>query len=271
MIAQQASHPTTTTCQPGEKITMSTTTARQMLDTATPTSHAQDSRGDEAPSQGIRSQRKASLTAGIALALLAVLSVFGNFIAINPLVTPGDAAKTAQNILASETMFRWGIASLILVAIGDIIVASALLTLFRPVNRGVSTAAAWFRAAYAAVYLTGISQLLIAITVLADPNQASRAIEAFNTIWQTSLILFAVHLLLEGYLAYRSGFMPKVFGILLAVAGLGYLADGFGAVLISGYSFGIGRFTFVGEVALILWLLIKGTRMTDVKAATSAR
>ena len=254
----------------GEKITMSTTTARQMLDSAAPT-NAQDPGGDDAPSQAIRSQRKASLTAGIALALLAALSVFGNFIAINPLVTPGDAAKTAQSILASETMFRWGIASLILVAIGDIIVASALLTLFRPVNRGVSTAAAWFRAAYAAVYLTGISQLLIAVTVVAEPGQASRAIEAFNTIWQASLILFAVHLLLEGYLAYRSGFMPKVFGILLVIAGLGYLTDGFGAVLISGYSFGIGRFTFVGEVALILWLLIKGTRMTDVKAANSAR
>jgi hypothetical protein len=76
---------------------------------------------------------------------------------------------------------------------------------------------------------------------------------------------------LEGYLAYRSGFMPKVLGILLAVAGLGYLADGLGAVLISGYSLGIGRFTFLGEVALILWLLIKGTRTTAVQAATPAR
>jgi Domain of unknown function (DUF4386) len=250
---------------------MSTTTARQMLDSAAPTNHAQDPGGDDAPSQAIRSQRKASLTAGIALALLAALSIFGNFIAINPLVTPGDAAKTAQDILASETMFRWGIASLILVAIGDIIVASALLTLFRTVNRGVSTTAAWFRAAYAAVYLTALSQLLIAVTVLADPGQASRAIEAFSIIWQASLILFAVHLLLEGYLAYRSGFMPKVFGILLVIAGLGYLADGFGAVLVSGYSFGIGRFTFMGEVALIFWLLIKGTRMTDVKVTTPAR
>ena len=250
---------------------MSTTTARQILDTATPTNDAQASGGDDAPGQAIRSQRKASLTAGIALALLAALSVFGNFVAINPLVTPGDAARTAQSIIASESMFRWGIASLILVAIGDIIVATALLTLFRSVNRGVSTTAAWFRAAYAAVYLTGISQLLIAVSVLAEPGQASRAIEAFNTIWQASLILFAVHLLLEGYLAYRSGFMPKVFGILLVIAGLGYLADGFGAVLISRYSFGIGRFTFLGEVALILWLLIKGTRLTDVKPATSAR
>jgi hypothetical protein len=241
-----------------------------MLDTAPSTNHAQHAGADETLSQVVRSQRKASLTAGIALALLAALSVFGNFVAINPLVTPGEAAATAQSILASETMFRWGIASLILVAIGDIIVAAALLTLFRSVNRGVSTAAAWFRAAYAAVYLTGISQLLIAVTVLADPEQALRAIEAFHIIWQAGLILFAVHLLLEGYLAYRANFMPKVFGILLAVAGLGYLADGFGAVLISDYSLGIGRFTFVGEVALIFWLLIKGIRMTAPKAATPA-
>jgi hypothetical protein len=54
--------------------------------------------------------------------------------------------------------------------------------------------------------------------------------------------------------------MARVFGILLVVAGLGYLADGFGAVLVSDYSISIGQFTFIGEVALIFWLLIKGSR-----------
>jgi hypothetical protein len=54
--------------------------------------------------------------------------------------------------------------------------------------------------------------------------------------------------------------MAKVFGILLVVAGLGYAVDGFGLVLVPGYALDIGRFTFVGEVALIFWLLIKGSR-----------
>ena len=54
--------------------------------------------------------------------------------------------------------------------------------------------------------------------------------------------------------------MPKIFGILLVIAGLGYLADGFGTVLIPDYSISIGQFTFVGEVALIFWLLISGSR-----------
>jgi len=54
--------------------------------------------------------------------------------------------------------------------------------------------------------------------------------------------------------------MPRIFGILLVIAGLGYLADGFGAVLFPGYALDVGRFTFVGEAALMFWLLIKGSR-----------
>ena len=75
-----------------------------------------------------RSLRRASLTAGIALALIIVLALFGAFGAIGALVTPGDAAKTAQDILGSEGLFRWGIASLILVVILDLVMAAALLT-----------------------------------------------------------------------------------------------------------------------------------------------
>ena len=54
--------------------------------------------------------------------------------------------------------------------------------------------------------------------------------------------------------------MAKVFGVLLVVAGVGYIADGFIAVLVAGHSFSIGQLTFVGEVALIGWLLLVGRR-----------
>jgi hypothetical protein len=207
-----------------------------------------------------RSMRTASLTAGLALALMAALAAFGVFGAVGALVTPGDAARTAQDISESQALFRQGIASLILVAVLDIVAAGALFTLFAPVNRSVSLMAAGFRVAYAAVYLVAIIQLVVALGLLGDPDQALRAIDAYGTIWHVGLTLFGVHLLLIGYLAYRSGFMAKVFGILLVVAGLGYLADGFGAVLVPDYSISIGQFTFVGEVALIFWLLIKGSR-----------
>jgi hypothetical protein len=207
-----------------------------------------------------RSLRTASLIAGLALALMAVLAVFGNFVALQPLVTPEDATKTAMDISNSEALFRWGIASLILVAVLDIIVAAALLRLFEPVNRSLAITAAWFRVAYAAVYLVAIIQLVVALGLLGDPEQALRAIDAYGTIWLVGLIFFGINLLLIGYLAYRSGFMSKVFGILLVIAGLGYIADGFLAVLVPDPPISIGQFTFIGEVALIFWLLIKGTR-----------
>jgi hypothetical protein len=207
-----------------------------------------------------RSLRTASLIAGLGLALIVVLASLGNFVAVQPLITSGDAATTAQDILNSETLFRWGIASLILAAVLDMIVAVALLVLFEPVSRGVSTTAALFRVAYAAVFLVAIIQLVVALGLLGDPTQAMRAIDTYNTIWLVGLIFFGVHLVLIGYLAYRSGYMAKVFGILLVVAGLGYLVDGFGTVLVPNYSVDIAQFTFVGEAALMFWLLIKGAR-----------
>ena len=207
-----------------------------------------------------RQLRTASVTAGVALALIAVVAPLCAFGVIDTLVTPGDAAQTVQNIAESQSLFRWGIAGLILVVILDIVVAVALLTLFRPVNRSVSIMAAAFRLVYAAVYLVAIIQLVLALGLLGDPAVAMRAIDAYDTIWHVGLVLCGVHLLLIGYLAYRSGYMAKVFGILLVVAGIGYAVDAFGAVLVPGYALDISRFTFVGEAALIFWLLIKGSR-----------
>lgn len=207
-----------------------------------------------------RSLRRASLSAGIALAFIIVLALFGAFGAVGRLVTPGDASQTAQDILGAEGLFRWGVASLILVVILDLVVAAALLTVFEPVSRTLSIVAALFRAVYAAVYLVAIGQLVLALGRLGDPDQVLGAVDAYDTIWHVGLNLFGVHLFLLGLLAYRAAFMPRIFGILLVIAGLGYLVDGIGAVLVPGYALDVGRVTAVGEAALMFWLLIKGSR-----------
>lgn len=215
---------------------------------------------DEGTDPDSHDLRKASLTAGLGLALMALIAPFAVFGAIGALITPGNAVRTAQDITGSEGLFRWGIVGLILVVVLDVVVAVALLRLFEAVDRTVSIMAAGFRLGYAAVYLVAILQLVLALGRLGVPDQAMQAVEAYNLIWLVGLILFGFHLLLIGYLAYRSHYLPRVFGVLLVIAGLGYLADGFAVVLVPGYSFSVGAFTFVGEVALILWLLIKGRR-----------
>jgi hypothetical protein len=73
---------------------------------------------------------------------------------------------------------------------------------------------------------------------------------------------FRRYLLIVGYLAYRSGYVPRFLGVLLAIAGLGYLVDSFGAVLSRGSWTDVSSFTFIGEFLLALWLVIWGRRTT---------
>jgi len=207
------------------------------------------------------SPRTAAIVAGISLAVMAVLGGFGNFGAFVPLITAGDAGQTAQDISGAPVLLFAGVISFFIVAILDVVVAGALYTLFRPVSRRVSAAAAWARTVYAVLLVVATSQLVVGFSLLGDPEAALPVLESFNRIWVISLGLFGISLLLVGYLAFRSGFVPKIFGILLVIAGSGYLADAISMVFIPDFTALFAQFMFVGEVAIIFWLLIKGRRL----------
>ncbi len=205
--------------------------------------------------------RMPALVAGIGLLLMAVLAAFGNFGAVEAVVVREDATATARNLMESEALFRVGIAALLVVVVLDIVAAWALFLLLEGVNRALALAAASFRTAYAAVFAAATSQLVLMLDLQASPPAALQAFTTFERTWSVALILFAVHLLLIGYLVGRSGFIGWPIGVLVLIAGLGYLVDSFGAVIVDGYTLEISTFTFVGEVALMLWLLIKGRRL----------
>ena len=218
-----------------------------------------------------RSIRTAGLVAGVSLLAMSVVAGFGNLVAVEGLVTPGDAGRTADDILAADGTFRAGVLALYVVVVLDVVVAWALMRVFDPVSWSLSRLAAWFRLAYSAVFLVATSQLAGIPDLLATGSsaftadqveaQALHKVEAFNDIWYAGLVLFGVHLVLIGYLAYRSGYMPRLLGALLVVAGLGYAFDSAGRVLAES-PLEISTITFVGEFLLCLWLLIRGRRMT---------
>jgi hypothetical protein len=218
-----------------------------------------------------RSIRTAGVVAGVSLLAMSVLAGFGNFVAVEGLVTPGDAGQTADDILAADGTFRVGVLALYLVVVLDVLVAWALMRVFDPVSRSLSRLAAWFRLAYSAVFLVAISQLAGIPDLLDNGSSAFTAdqveaeallkVDAFNDIWYAGLVLFGAHLVLIGYLAYRSGYVPRLLGALLVVAGLGYAFDSAGRVL-SESPPEISTVTFLGEFLLCLWLLIRGRRMT---------
>lgn len=214
--------------------------------------------------------RTTSWIGGVALLLIAVLAGFGNFGALTPLITSGDAIATANDIAASQLLFRVGVLCMAIAAVLDVVVAAALLALLKPVNRMLAVTAAWFRVAYSAVFFVAIAQLATVPTLLDEPELALHALESYEIVWRTGLILFGVHLLLVGYLAYRSGFMPRVLGVLLAIAGVGYVADGVGTLLVADFTPTLSTFTFIGEVALIVWFIVTAIRKPRTRAQESA-
>jgi len=222
-----------------------------------------------------RSIRRASIIAGVGILLIAALAGFGKFVAVDGLVTPGDAVRTATDILASEGLFRLGVAALSVVVALDVVVAWALYRVFSPVSTGISLLASWFRLVYAGVLLVAVSHLVEVLRLLGDDQyraafntdqlqaQALSGIHSFGEVLGAGLLLFGLHLLVVGCLAYRSGYVPRVIGVLLAVAGLGYVVDSVAAILFRGSWTDVSSFTFIGEFLLALWLVVRSSRVTS--------
>ena len=210
------------------------------------------------------SLRTAAIVAGMGLLLMAILSPIAYLNTFQRLVNFDDAAITAQNILNSMGAFRTCILLLFIVAILDVVVAWALYILLVPANKNLSALAAWLRVVYAGIFIFAISKLYVALQVItADGTQTMSFLKAFQSIWDMALILFGFHLLVLGYLAFTSGFIPRWLGAFLLLAAVGYIVDGFGKTLSPAYNLNIAQFTFVGEVLLIFWLLLRGFKGFD--------
>ncbi|WP_433158703.1 DUF4386 domain-containing protein [Kribbella sp. CA-247076] len=194
------------------------------------------------------------------LLVMAVLAGFGNFVAVEGLVTAGDPAGTARDIAGSEGLFRAGVASLFLVVVLDVVVAAALYRVFSEVDRTMSLLAAAFRLVYAGVFMVALGSLLEALRMLDD--EALAHVEAFSDLWKAGLGLFGAHLVVVGYLAFRSSLLPSWLGVLLAVAGLGYVVDSMGVFF--AVELTVSTYTFLGELLLAIWLLIRARQLRRI-------
>jgi hypothetical protein len=221
------------------------------------------------------SLRQASIVTGIALLLMAIVAPIA--LSIYPkMIVSGDGAETINNIIANERSFRLGIIGLLVVAILDVLVAWGLFRLLAQVNKSLSLLAAWFRVVYAGILVVALNHLLIVLALLnGDPflqafdsallqAEVLVSYNAFHSGWNIGMVIFSLHLLVLGYLIIKSGFIYKVLGYLVVLAGAGYLFDGVARILVGDYSLNIGIYTFAGEVLLIFWLLIKGTKLKEV-------
>jgi hypothetical protein len=239
------------------------------LETAprTPTS-TRDSSADRQPPP--RLDRAQALQAGIGLLLIAALGAFGYIGVVEGLVTDGNPARTAADINGSRGLFAAGVGALYLAALLDVMVAWALLRFFEPAHGPIARLAAYLRIAYAAAFLVAISQLAGVPGILGSSGsafstdqiqaQALGKIETFHDMWFASLVLFGAHLAVLGILVIRASAAPRLIGVLLVVAGAGYVFDSFYDVLRPETTLTVSSVTFLGEFLLALWLVTKGGR-----------
>ena len=90
-------------------------------------------------------------------------------------------------------------------------------------------------------------------------------LDAYRYGFQIGVFFFALHTAVLGYLIFTSGYFPKVPGVMLMIASLGYLIDSSALVLLADHTMGAVYFALpitIAEIAFPFWLLIKGVNVT---------
>ncbi|MGO1059518.1 DUF4386 domain-containing protein [Planococcus sp. FY231025] len=220
--------------------------------------------------------------AGVSLLLAGVSGLFANIFVMGGLLVPDDATATVSNITANDLLFRFGVLGFIVMTILDLVIAWALYVLLKPVNKNVALLVILFRVVYVAMSSAALFNFLNISHFLIDdarleaiePNQIGFEVmmflDAINNAWTIGLVFFGLHLLLLGYLMFKSLFIPRLFGILMLLAGVGYFIDNILRVLLSNYTDFIGIFSLIvfvvpilAELAFAIWLLVKGKKVLD--------
>jgi hypothetical protein len=215
-------------------------------------------------------QRTARLAGGLYLALMP-FAFFGIMYVPLALVVPGDAEGTARNIMASEWLFRSGTVSHLVGQLIHVLLALALYRLLMSVNQGRALLMGVLALLpVPIVFLGEVSHILIprllssagdgAFTPAQLQAQAMLLLDMRAGGILMAQVFWGLWLLPLGSLVFKSGFLPKVLGILLIIAGGGYVVDCVTQLLFPGLAT-ISQFTFVGELLFPLWLLIKGVNV----------
>ena len=212
--------------------------------------------------------------AGVLYLVIIGLGMLGELGVRGTLVVPGDAGATLSHIAASPGLWRAGIVGDLLMQVCDVPMIVIFYLLLRPVNRGVALFAALINLVQTAVLVVNKLGLVLplllldgsgALGALAADQRAALALLAIELHTQgfgIGLIFFAFTCLANGWLIWRSGFLPRALGVLQAVAGLSYLVNSLALLLAPPLAAALFPYVllpaFVGELLPALWLSIQG-------------
>jgi hypothetical protein len=220
------------------------------------------------------SMKKSARMAGALYFIYIAVTIFADATRTK-LIVFGDAIATANNILASEQVFRVSFISDILAGVLFLLTAWALYVLLKPVNQKIALLFVLLNLGGVAVQCMNMLNLFSAVLLrngmdylsVFSAEQLQALAMFFLNLYKNGFMIaqffFGAWLLPLGYLVFKSGYLPKILGIILMIECLGWLMYPFQFFLFPDYeaisylSFAVG---FVGEFSLTLWLLIKGVK-----------
>jgi len=224
---------------------------------------------------GMNSIKKQAHIAGVLYVLASIMAVFAWVYVTGKIFVRDDPTATANNIRASETLFRLGIAGELIGSIIFIFVVLALHRLFKAVSEKHAMAMAILLLISTPISLLAVLGELAALIVAGGGNFVSSFDQ--HQLDGLSYLFFRLHgqalvvaqifwglwLFPFGILVIRSGFIPRFIGFLLFIAAFGYLIDSFTVLVLPTYKqIGnqIAMILELSELPIIFWLLIWGAK-----------
>jgi hypothetical protein len=213
--------------------------------------------------------------AGLLYVLISIVGFFAMGYVPGKVIVHGNAAATAGNISAHETLFRLGIAGALVGQAGFIFVALALYELLKGVDRRharlmvilivVSIPIAFLNElnAFAALVLVRGADFLSTFDKPQRDGLAMLFLHLHGRGFVIAEIFWGLWLLPLGRLVYRSRFLPRFLGVWLALAGFGWVLLSLTSTVLPHYQDTVDRYSqpaILGEIAFMLWLLIRGAR-----------
>ncbi|MGZ5481523.1 MAG: DUF4386 domain-containing protein [Pyrinomonadaceae bacterium] len=219
---------------------------------------------------------KTARVAGVLYLLMGAPAVFSLMYVPYKLVVPGNAEATANNVTGSETLFRLGIAAELAAAVFLLLLALALHRLLSHVDRNHARLMVGMVLVSVAISFANVLNSIVAVTLFRgtdyltalDKPQRDALGMLFLALHRQGIgvvgIFWGLWLFPFGVLVMRSGFLPRLLGVLLILNCVGYVAASLTTLLLPSHANVVSLVvmpTLLGELWIMLWLLIRGARM----------
>jgi hypothetical protein len=223
----------------------------------------------------INSPQKTARVAAFVFLIIFLLGMSTELFIRPDMIVPGDAAATVRNIAASEALFRLSLVSDLIRLALLMLLPLILYRLLKPVDKTFASLMVIF--SLVSVSISMLNELNhFAVLLL---SSSADYLTAFKADQLNTLVMFFLELrkngtfipqvlslwvLFLGYLVFKSGFLPRILGVLLMLAGLCYTVSAVLFFLFPNFDAMIlGLFAFIGESLFYLWLLIKGVNVEE--------